>query len=616
MNWSFTLGLLAFCAGILGALSCFSFNRYKNLSLKPIAFLVLGNYFSAFFLLLPWFFDHTAFSVGSSPNEVVYIGKTFHSFLLALQYAIRIFTIDIDYEFVCEIGSVSPTRGVLLSIVCFCAPLLTFAVVLSFFVNIIAHIRILLPFGNKYVFSELNEKSLCLAKDIIKREKYAKIVFHDVFIPPEEGSYELSEEAQKISAVLLKKDILVVNYRAPKWRNITFFVLGKDDTENLNQALKITEKYNDRNNVTLYVFSTRVECDILLENADHGKIKVKRINEVRSLINNLLYEKGYSSVIAPAAGGNGHLNISDFSRDNNSKDKTVSAIIVGLGLHGTEMTKALSWYCQLPGYSLKINAFDIDSEAEEKFKLLCPDLLNDDYYGRGRADDADYSIQIHPNYNVKTSRFFDEIKKIGDVTYVFVCLGDDETNIATSVELRSLYKRIGLNPVIQAVVYNDSENKALRGVENFKHQKYDIEFIGNLHSMYSYSAIINSELDYAALELHLAYARTQGAPAEDLEAETKDFWKYSYLYQSNIARAIHEHLRNEMFIPDTSMPNEEIRKCWQLTEKRRWNAYTRSIGYVWNGNQYDYSTRNDLAKVHNLLVPFDDLPEDEKKKDL
>lgn len=616
MNWSFTLGLLAFCAGILGALFSFTYNRHRNRSFRPIWFLVFGNYFSALSLLFPWFFDHTASYIETSTDEVLYIGKTFHGFLLALQYSIRIFAIDIDYELVYRIGLDSPSRGALLSIVCFCAPLLTFAVVLSFFVNIIAHFRILLPFGNKYVFSELNEKSLCLAKDIIKREKHAKIVFHDVFSPPEEGSYELSEEARKLSAVLLKKDVVVVNYHTPRCSNITFFILGKNDTENLNQALKITEKYNDHSNVTLYVFSTRVECDILLENVDHGKIKVKRINEVRSLINNLLYEKGYSSIIAPTIGGEGHLKISDFSRDNNSKDKTVSAVIVGLGLHGTEMTKALSWYCQLPGYSLKINAFDIDSEAEEKFKLLCPDLLNDDWYGRGRTDDADYSVQVHSGFNVKTSKFFDEISKIDDVTYVLVCLGDDEINIATAIELRSLYERIGLNPVIQAVVYNDSENKALRGVENFKRQKYNIDFIGSLNSIYSYYAIMNSKLDNAALNLHLAYARVINPSAENVEKATSEFWKYSYLYQSSIARAIHEHLREDLFTPDNSLSEASVRKLWQITEKKRWNAYTRSIGYVWNGDQYDYSARNDLAKVHNLLVPFDDLPESEKGKNL
>ena len=49
-------------------------------------------------------------------------------------------------------------------------------------------------------------------------------------------------------------------------------------------------------------------------------------------------------------------------------------------------------------------------------------------------------------------------------------------------------------------------------------------------------------------------------------------------------------------------------------EHRRWNAYMRSQGYVFSGSLKDES-RNNLAKAHNKLIPFDMLSEEDKRKD-
>ena len=44
-------------------------------------------------------------------------------------------------------------------------------------------------------------------------------------------------------------------------------------------------------------------------------------------------------------------------------------------------------------------------------------------------------------------------------------------------------------------------------------------------------------------------------------------------------------------------------------EHRRWNAYMRTEGYVYN------KTRDDIAKTHPSLIVFDDLSQAEKDKD-
>ena len=59
---------------------------------------------------------------------------------------------------------------------------------------------------------------------------------------------------------------------------------------------------------------------------------------------------------------------------------------------------------------------------------------------------------------------------------------------------------------------------------------------------------------------------------------------------------------------------EAERDIIEVLEHRRWNAYMRSEGYVFSGST-DKSSRNDLAKMHNDLVDFSSLTEEEKRKD-
>ena len=59
---------------------------------------------------------------------------------------------------------------------------------------------------------------------------------------------------------------------------------------------------------------------------------------------------------------------------------------------------------------------------------------------------------------------------------------------------------------------------------------------------------------------------------------------------------------------------EEEKQLLRVIEHRRWNAYMRAEGYCYSGSR-DKQSRNDLAKLHNDLVPFDLLTEEEKAKD-
>ena len=566
-------------------------HKYGRL-LTPLYVLFVGCFSAVFVLMLP-VMDLSFLAAGANAWL-----RGCARFILALHNTLQVFTIDVGaHDILDAIQAALPGFSpyfLMMSVLMIVCPLLTLSFILSLVKNISAYLRLLASFGRDwYVFSELNEKSIALAKDLRGNHKRCAIVFTDVFTREEEDSYELVEQAKECGAICFKKDIVTINFRLHRARSRTvFFAIGENETENVDQALRLIGLYKDSDNVRIFVFSTRIDGELLLTKADKGKVKVRRVNEVRSLVNRLLYERGEALFrhALPVDGG----------------DRKISAVIVGLGQHGTQMLKALTWFCQMNGYHVEINAFDIDEKAEDRFAAQAPELMSEDYNGVSVPGEAEYTIRIHSGSDVTTKTFADAIAEIKDATYAFIALGSDEANIRTAVDLRMQFERMHIRPAIQAVLSNSEEKKALTGITNYRGKEYQIEFIGDTEESYSEAVILNSPLEADALRRHLKWGREE------------EFWQYEYNYNSSVASAIHARARIACNIPGAGKKEEDLteeeRNVIETLEHRRWNAYMRSEGYVYSGS-HDKSTRNDLAKMHHDLVDFASLTEEEKRKD-
>lgn len=543
-----------------------------------------GVIVAAFFMFLP---------AHASYDSDTFFGGV-QTFLLSVFTSMQIFTIGTEFDAVNGyiINCPLALRDIYLAWVAaiyVLAPIFTFGFVLSLFKNVSAYLKYLRGyFKDAYIFSELNEKSLALASDIRENHKKALIVFSDVFDDNDDESYELTEDANALGALCFKKDITAVKFNIhASNRDIYFFAIGNDEFENSVKAQSIIGAYKARKNTHLYVLSNAIESELLFTAREDSEIKVRRINEVRSLINRDLYENGKS--------------LFDNARETQSGVKKISAVVIGMGLHGTEMVKALAWFGQMDGYEIEINAFDKDPLAKERFVALAPELMSEEYNGVAVDGEAYYKINIHAGLDTETVSFANEIQKIKDATFVFISLGNDGANIKTAVNMRMLFERIGIHPIIKAVVYNSNQKAALLGITNFKNQPYDIEYIGDVESSYTESVILDSELEEKALACHLGWG------------EEKDFWAYEYHYRSSMASAIHLKVRIDLGIIGADKKESELTDKERLkvesVEHKRWNAYMRSEGYV-RGEK-----RNDLAKVHPLLVDFSSLSDKEKRKD-
>ncbi len=589
MSWKvcFAVSVIFIIVGAVGA-----FRIWKNpgrLIDRPLYALIFGVFTGATSLFLPLNY----FGVLAEENNIDL--KRFESLLLSLYNALKLFVIDGDFQSMLE-NVVFPEHYIyqmysfLITLLFLLAPVLTFSFVLAFFKNISGYFRLWRGWmRSAFVFSELNPRSMALASDLHKKFPKSLIVFTDVFDENEERSFELIDQAKKIRAILFKKDITLIKFDShSKKTKLSFFVIGENIAENLQQSIALIEHYRNRENTDIFAFSLNSESEFLFNSIDKGKVRFRKVNEIQSLIYNTLYYSGYEKLFASAAPARNGF-------------KEINALVIGMGQHGTEMVKALSWFTQMDGYRLHLTAFDKDPVADSRFRALCPDLLNDEFNtGNFTPGEATYRINIESDCDVVTDKFYSLLDRLGQVTYILVALGSDELNLKTALELRVFFRRKGYHPVIDSVVF-DSDKKAVLSTGGASFCKdYDISFIGDLRSFYC-ADILGTEIEKAALSRHKRWGDESG------------FWASEYNYRSSSASVVHTKMKRLCKIPgaDKAPEKRTDEELWNIRrlEHRRWNAYMRSEGFVYGAE------RDRAAKVHNLLVDFDKLPLEEQEKD-
>lgn len=559
---------------------------------------LFGVFFAGAFLFLPYYWDYF--------NSDFLAIRILKMIFMSIHNTVRLFILDGDFEPIqyvirssVAIGSegwLTAARcvyGLYATILYLIAPFMTAGFVLSLFKGLTAYLKYqrLSKADEVYLISELNERSIELAKDIVSEKRIASlpeneqkrkriVVFAEVFGKNEEKSFELISQAKNLGAYCFKRDVADLGLKRGRVNSSTIqkvYFISEDEDENVEQALIMIEscrknkKFNTAN-THFYVFATTAESEALLDFVDNGNMKVRRVNENKDLaISTLRNYRVFSRAVAckhkqpkPIYDEQGNEQKTIFAREDL---KVLRVLIVGLGNYGMELLKTLCWSCQMFSYVLEVYVFDKSGEAKEKMSRFAPDLLRYSEEGDGLTKPY-YKIDFTDNADVNSGSFYAKLdKKLpGAVTTVFVTLGEDELNIQTAMGLRSYFgRRVQRDaerreelkktnpeeegmmewqetiPQIFSTVYSGIKNRIFGrngGLKNNEGKNYGITFIGNMTERYSLGFIEQQALMEAGEKIHCQYSGV--LESEELTARIKTMRE---LVANQDEQAIEEYLQ-------------------------------------------------------------------------
>ena len=507
----------------------------NNYILTGLRVLTIGTFIACLCFFTPYHYHNTFQFAGITSPFLASIHSTLQAFVLEFGFVEFIDHLPALYEWL----KICYTVWVI--ILCIVAPILTLTNILSLFNAFINELRIKITLHkNLYVFSELNERSLAIAKSIndeyetTKKDKSAKekmckpmFIFTDCYPQENEPDQDKLQESKLLNAVCLKLDITHLKL-SKRSCPIEFFIIGNDDSENMEQVIKLNDEYKDSPRRSIYLYSSKDTAGYILNSIDKGDktitsrdfsqesargfltsrkdannayrpkedyYYIRRVNVVNSFTAKVLTDDHLMNVLSRQA----------------INDKTISIMIVGLGLYGTAFLKNILWLYQLKDCTLTLNV--IESEDKETLqKRLSKEMpgLSDHFDSKGSDDsslhyysdqsgDCCFDIRIYHSIdcessdlsnlilqknhfavsgtdNTETRDINDDAKpvtinKFNDIQAVFVSLGDDNKDIEAAVCLRGLFDSIKgvtnktmkkgkkVSPLIYSIVYDNRTAK-------------------------------------------------------------------------------------------------------------------------------------------------------------
>ena len=559
---SFFVSISFFALFLLNTLT--SVIKRNNIK-KAYRSLCIGTVSAALVFFLPFYYNFFITTEGQAS-----IIKTV---LLSAHHAIRLFVVDVNYEeiqaFAQAFGAIGTAYSFFGIVLFLIAPILTFSFVLSFAQDFtLIYYKYLCINKHFCIFTEFNPNTYALATDIRNRFPRSNIIFVEVNREYKDELATVKYMLKDIHAHLLPNDIqqILKIINMPK-RNTDFFVLSEDEGENFNWLVALSGSEAKGGTRKIYV---------KLENEN------KLISNITLPKNTEIHKVEHFYTLCMRTLENLGIRLFETAKQGKNNEKTISALVVGLGRYGTEMVKNLSWFTQIEGYTTEIHAFDKDPLSKEKFEHLCPGFFFNN------CADNHCDIIIHPNSHIESSAFDNEVIKLKNTNYVFIALGDDNLNITAAYELRSLFAKMDVYPIIQTVLRDSNAGDLLAKSKNHRGEAYNIEFVGSYAELYSYDYITDSENKRAVLADFSKWSSDEAAKAL-IQQEDQ--------YKIGKANVLHKKLLNQLDVAEG--------EAYQRSLHRQWVNLKLSEGY-----QYG-EKRNDIAKTHHYLVPYDMLPEAE-----
>lgn len=440
-----------------------------------------------------------------------------------------------------------------------------------------------------YIFSQLNEEALTLAHSV---PSPAVIQFTGL-----DGSsvqnHPLSLTCEKLGYTLITKNIIRHLSESDNSLPKKVILINRDEEKNLQDAMAVNQLYASCSQYELYCFCSTTESECIIDNMNQRNfteylqpMKLRRVLPIRNEVYHYLQTHSPFSSAHSIRG-----------------ERWINIVILGMNHYGLEMWKALLWFCQMEGYFLRLDVFDVSSDLEDRLGEECPGILERN--GIPRIGEDYYDIHFYPDTNYSSRSFYQKLSRLPQTSWVITDTGSDRTNFDLAIKLRRHYSGMQIDqgqlpehlpesiqtPKIVSVIHDDYLSSLLNNNQlcNFRGQCYQIEAIGQNTSAFSYQSLFDDTLEKQAFEMHIRWF-----PAQEFEM-------FEYFRRSSIASLLHLPYRTTLC---------DSKESAAITEHRRWCAYMRSTeGYTYG------IARDDLARRHPSLTAFDNLSQIEKKKD-
>ena len=543
----------------------------KKITLSHLQSFSVWTFFAGFVFFIP-----ICYAIFDFQFELKILRPCF----LAALMSVKAFILDTDYETVTmALSGCSRVLKVFYTTVGIAfftvAPLLTAGFILSLFKNFTEEHKFR-RIKNKpiYIMSELNDKSLTLAKSIRKESENkgldAAIVFAGVSRDCEQENAGIKSETDEIKSICLEKDIADIDLMQKNGK-VEIFLISEDESLNIENTIKLNDKLNKRPETHIFVYASSPQSASIIDSLNKGNIALSEELKEKLVKSSPLQEKilseGFDGIgdigVSPLESSfeitridsvnsfvlNTFMNsgIFELSKVASAQEKVISIMIIGMGQYGKQILKTSLWFCQMDGYKLEINVVDSGIKKNGKkvdirdvLKHECPEMITKN---PSLSDgDANYTVNFYTDVDCFTSKFDelfenkDSAENLKKTQVVFVSLGDDDKNIAAALSVRKNFDRLGgisdtemaeLKdneekdiPVIYAIVHDDKKTENLKNVNqliNYKEMPFHIRFIGNLSEQYSYNTIVNSKkLERNAFFFHINWAKVEMEMEDDL----------------------------------------------------------------------------------------------------
>ena len=638
------LSAISFAGGVLKLVCDILFNKgvsLKNKLIYPILFLFLS------------LFDVT-YAVLSHGCET--FGEFFKKIFEALISCFLNFAADGNFQDVLSAGEAivlvqcgkgeSVLFGICYMILVVLAPVAGGAVLIdivsSIFPNLLLHLKNRKSKTNKHIFSELNERSIELAESIRDKFPEAMIIFADTDISDEkEGLADLAARIRKIGAVYVDEDISNLNIVGRK--QTAYYLMSEQVHKNMHILAKLTsdEKHKELwrgvEKVSIRVFSDGSAVDMMADRINQQMknenipTEVFIVREYDILIYELLEKQPLYKPLLK-----------------NPKD-SLSVVVVGSGIVARKFIRIAYWLGQMLNpaekekgkvspVKLSFNIISLDGDKlKSRLQRSMPEAFSNEFCNNGGS----FKMSHYARFNffkadVNSYDFTKAIDEIEEIDYVLVALGDDGKNADVSRRLKKQIDRKYLGKDRTVVINSIVESDELQ--EHFENEnklteagttKTELNFFGCLNDRFTYYNVVGERykevIDRALQTFEEAQEEAKKEDSnEAVEKKVADF-NGQYNQKSDVASAYSRKTKefslgfydeNGKFKTDIDFSkldretvNDYVAKLLWL-EKRRWNAYTRSIGYcaptskqmILFYEKYHEKMQDKLLETHKLVL--------------